>query len=440
MSFLVSNTRKGEEILQFNGKPFHSRVSPSREAESILKKDLKAQDIDELPFIAIIYGTELGYLTKELSKNKNCLKKLIITGPEKLGYENSWRESLSKEDQIFNDLHDAIRSIKSDIESFSLIETGALKLLRCFHPSYSLVNPEELKLFCEAFYALYSKFLSTKETYENKYKLWYENARNNLLAEKSGERKNLIAATELKVADKKVLLLGAGISLDRKIRKLKKFRNEYIILASDSLFPKLQIEAIEADYYFTCETEALNLSFFNDKQVEKSSLVMDCIASSEFLKLKFKNIFLFAGKESPVIKRLQENGDLKHDLPELPYSGSIGNAMLAAAINFFKADIIETLGIDSGFLGGRAYAVNTYNESLHLRNIDGELKVFVGPDARNERAYDQNKKVIEKPAKIWGDTFHQTPEFIHYGDWIDNAKRTLEQYKEKKIILREFEY
>ncbi|UTC61570.1 motility associated factor glycosyltransferase family protein [Treponema sp. OMZ 787] len=184
-------------------------------------------------------------------------------------------------------------------------------------------------------------------------KIWMRNIMHNL------KTASIILPAIPKIdTDKKACILGAGPGLEPALENIKRYRNSFVLFASDTAFPILIKAGIEADFFVSMDPQNISYAHcfrpFPQKTVGIFDLCSNPILAREFL--KNGNSFFFTKSAHPFV----QYASLFSPFPYMETSsGTVALAARSAALSLGFKDL-EFLGLDFAYTAGKAYANGTY--------------------------------------------------------------------------------
>ncbi|UTC68165.1 MULTISPECIES: motility associated factor glycosyltransferase family protein [unclassified Treponema] len=157
---------------------------------------------------------------------------------------------------------------------------------------------------------------------------------------------------------KKAYILGAGPSLEFALKDIKKERNKIVLFASDTAFPVLMEEGVEADFFVSMDPQNISYAHcfkpFTQNTIGIFDLCANPILAREFL--KNGNAFFFTKSDHP----FAQFASLFSPFPYMETaSGTVALAAGAAACAMGFKDL-NFEGLDFAYTDGKTYATGTY--------------------------------------------------------------------------------
>ncbi len=329
-----------------NGKSFHSKYNPVRESEKMF-----TGNENFILFCGLGGGIHIEYFLKTF-KEYYCaateasyptLKNLL----EIIDFSNIFD---NKRFFFFPPITDTSFN-KIFIQSYipALHGNFEIKILRTWEDFYK-DNLEVLKNKINQAFDLIKTDTATQAAFG---KIWMRNLLLNLKTASNINPK--IPKPDL---TKTALILGAGPSLEKDLTKIKNNRNTYVIFCSDTAFPILNTNNINADFFISIDPQIISYSHcfkpFSDKTIAIFDLCANPTTVNQFE--NNGNNFFFTKGNHPFSRYASY-------FSPFPYmdtgSGTVAIAAKAAALSMgFKN--IEISGLDFAYTEGKAYANGTY--------------------------------------------------------------------------------
>ncbi len=161
------------------------------------------------------------------------------------------------------------------------------------------------------------------------------------------------------VAEKPVLVTGAGISLEKTLEDLCNFRirDQFYIIATDTSLPTLLSYSVYPDSVCILESQMYNIRDFIGSIPLKCSVLCDITAHPQSFFINKGPMYLFSStfSHNSLFKRMSSKGILPKQIPPL---GSVGIAALEIAASITTYPVYYT-GLDFSYLPGKTHARGT---------------------------------------------------------------------------------
>ena len=344
----IIKSKNGAEIPVFlDGKSFHSKYNPEREAISL------AQNAEKNDFF-LVTGLGAAFHIKELQKKFPDSFILVV--------ENS------KNDIEFLEKIPGVKNIRNEKTKICALENLEETLQRFYLPAKfstfsvfsmnSWILEIDKNLLIKKINSALEKISADFSVQAHFGKIWQANILNNLKF--ANQERNFYLPTE-----KKCLICAAGPTLDEKIGFIRKKRNEYYIIATDTAFRTLCKEKILSDAVISIDGQMISYSHFTEKISGETLFIFELMANHSAVKKtaeKTKNI-LFTISSHPfeqLIDLSQKNAFFKAD--------SSSGTVTIAALDFAKKagfSNIEIFGADFGYTNNKPYAKGTYLDRIN---------------------------------------------------------------------------
>lgn len=221
---------------------------------------------------------------------------------------------------------------------------------------------------------------------------WFKNIIGNI--KRSAESKETIPP------QKKVLITGAGPSLEMQIEEIRREKKSGFLIASDTSFPALMENGIEPDAVISIDCQHITYSHFFKKIPKQTKLVLD-LASPVFLsRLSEKTIFFISGHPLSLFV-----GSRWRDFPHIDTSGgNVSHAALSLASSL-NAEEIHIFGLDFSYPDRKSYARGCYiydNLGKHagrystLEHLMFSFSSHAAPTEKNDGHIVYSTKMLEK--------------------------------------------
>ncbi len=299
-------------------------------------------------------------------------------------------------------------------------------------------------------------------------KVWHNNIMQNLkMCE--GQHSSKIVDLEKSTFPtfKKAFIAGAGPDLETHFDDLKKHRDEYFIIATDTAYHALSEQEIESDIVVSIDAQHISHSHFMCKKSEKTIFAFDMCANS----IAVKNIIerhgniCFFRSEHPLCAYADSWYTKHFGRSFFPLISSSGGTVTLTALHFAKFigfSKIITGGCDFAYTGGKMYAKGIYMDAIFNAvsyRLDTTENKFSALMFRNELIDNNGVKTTQllQVYKKHFDTFFctkytgkfskelivnyknvQFPTEKFLAEYCENLRKGLEFQKVKKEIAIEY--
>ncbi len=348
--------------LFLSGKPMHSKYRPLAEAQ-VFADSVKAESGNTF---FIVTGLGAGYHICALRKKfPDSFILCIEADKESLDFCLNLEEvEVLKEDKkieftILPNLFDSITALYLP----QLYTHISILLYR----SWQEENPGVYEQIQKSF-NLAVKAVSADYSVQCHFaKQWQRNIMLNLLQLKSNQ---LMTIDTKKIA----AIIGAGPSLDKNIETLKKNRDLFFIIATDTSLGSLVKQGVNPDIVLCIDAQRVSLTHFFPlslvKDIEKTTFAFDILSNSDgpsYIKKMGGNVF-FVSSNHPLAVLAAKDRAFKN-IPILESGGgtvTVAACDLARILSFKK---IQVFGADFAYSRGKAYAKGTYlDTNLYLQS------------------------------------------------------------------------
>ncbi|MBN1799195.1 MAG: DUF115 domain-containing protein [Spirochaetales bacterium] len=198
---------------------------------------------------------------------------------------------------------------------------------------------------------------------------------------------------------KKVIVTGAGPSLDDQITTLKKMRDDMFLIASDTSLPCLMNYGVLPDLVLSIDCQQVSYHHFLSGYPKGIPLLLDLASPPILTRTADKILFFSSGH--PFSQYVSQQW---RRFPHIDTSG--GNVSHAAVSLAEKlgAEHIYLFGIDFSFPEGKAYARGTYLYNFfgaaetRIKNTESLFFSFIHKDKAISKEYNKNYiRYITKP-------------------------------------------
>ena len=340
-----------------NGKTVDSRYDPERDSLRL------CQSISDKSKFIIVLGIASGVLIKTLLQNK---KDIFILAVEK-SEEDIW---FLKQLEIVQQLE------KEERVDFTFIDKLDADLTRLYIPSFyaslevleqrgwTEENKEFMPLIQDKIKNALAEISADYSVQSHFGKLWVHNLMSNLkqVSKLQGFEKYMANTS------KTAVVLGAGPTLEEKIPLLKKDRQSFYIIATDTSLSVLCNNALTPDAVVSLDGQNVSLThFIHSKKIELNStlflfdLTANPTAVRKVIQAGATPVFFQSGH--PLSLYACKLFNLQ--IPAL-FSGA-GTVTISALDYAIKSGFKKIIiyGADFSYVGGKAYAKGTYLDTLY---------------------------------------------------------------------------
>ncbi len=360
LQIIETKSQKLSAKAEKNGKHIllHSAYDPVKEADALVKEI--EGDLD----LVFIFGIGGGYLI-------NAVRKLNIAAAV-----------IEPDINFFNILIDRFRLDKiledgkitffiggnddEDIEKF--ISVTATKKVKFFITrSYAALFADEAMHYQSKVLSVVDKKIININTVSRFDKLWAYNIASNTveIATHYGVNKFFD-----KYKNIPAVIVSAGPSLEKNIRKLKEIKKKAVIIAVDTAMKPLSSHKISPHFVITIDPQKKNSKYFRNIYFEDSVLIAESSVDHEALE-SFKGAVYFIDSIFPLakyfMKPLGDRGDIT-------MGGSVSTAAYDFAVRIGANPIIMT-GLDLSFPNHQTHIKGSYHEENFFTEI-GKLDSY----------------------------------------------------------------
>lgn len=399
ITFLTSRTNHliPAQIVNNNPIPLHSKVDPVREGERFLS-------IYQGTGFLVFLGFGAGYHILPFLENSGVSNILII----------------DKDYRVFRSILENIdiRSIIVDPRVAFLIDKSVSDIADYILKHYFPVIAGNLKTISlgscvnlekEYFHGIVRGIKTIISSIADDYTVqarfgekWFINTLFNL--EKAEQSTVSINASP------KIIVTGAGPSLEDQIKKIKKARKNATLIATDTSLPTLLYENITPDIIISIDCQQISYHHFFKGLPREIPLILD-LASPVLLTRLTKNILFFSSGH-PFSQYISNNW---RKFPFIDTSGGNVSHSAVSLAHALGAEEIYLFGIDFSYPEGKTYARGTYLYPYY-RSKENRLnpleKLFLSFIFKNRHLSKERT----------GDTYrYTTTQLLNYKERLENA-------------------
>jgi hypothetical protein len=365
-----------------DGKPYHSRVNPEKEAYQLVKGLTVKKD-----YIFIFIGIGLGYhielflrmypdaeKTKVIAIEKSREAFSILVDRRDISFLKNTRLFIDEDPEIIESYFQRL-----DPLSFKGYRIIRLRGASHFFPDYY----EQLENYFKNSLSGKLSDLLTRFAFET---LWMKNIVQNIPS-LSGKRS--IRALKNCMWNKPALIIAAGPSLLYQLESIKDISQKLVVIAVDTAVGPLIKSGIFPDFIVTLDAQYYNLyDFFpihtNQNSLEKTVLIADIVTNPRILKYWKNELFFSATAESPggqhpIIANLC---NFFSDIDFLDCGGSVATTAVECAL-YMGASPVFITGLDLSYamymthINSSALYTHFYTHSSRFNTLQSSMLDFI---------------------------------------------------------------
>lgn len=401
LELIETKSKKYSAKVFKNGKSIflHSAYDPEKEANALIN-EIKKETEKDLDLV-FIFGIGAGYLINAFKKlNIN----IAVIEPSikffNLLIDNFKLDKILEDNITFFIGGDDIE----DIEKFiSLTNTKKVKFF--ITRSYVTLFNEEALFYQQKVLSIVDKKIININTISRFDKLWAYNIASNV-AEISTHYG--VSRFFDKYKNIPAVIVSAGPSLEKNIRKLKEMKNKALIIAVDTAMKPLFSHNISPHFIITIDPQKKNSKYFRNVYFKDSVLIAESSVDKEAID-SFNGAIYFINSIFPLAKYFMEE---LGDRGDVTTGGSVSTAAYDFAIRI-GANPIIMVGLDLSFpnyqthIKGSYHEENFFTEIYKLDSYDSRIyKVLIAGNLREE------KNIYNE--KVWTDS-----RFDMYKNWYE---------------------
>ena len=401
LELIETKSKKYSAKVFKNGKSIflHSAYNPEKEANALIN-EIKKETEKDLDLV-FIFGIGAGYLINAFKKlNIN----IAVIEPSikffNLLIDNFKLDKILEDNITFFIGGDDIE----DIEKFiSLTNTKKVKFF--ITRSYATLFNEEALFYQSKVLSIVDKKIININTISRFDKLWAYNIASN--AEKISTHYGVNKFFD-KYKNIPAVIVSAGPSLEKNIRKLKEIKNKALIIAVDTAIKPLFSHNISPHFVITIDPQKKNSKYFRNVNFKESVLIAESSVDKEAID-SFNGAIYFINSIFPLAKYFMEE---LGDRGDITTGGSVSTAAYDFAIRI-GANPIIMVGLDLSFpnyqthIKGSYHEENFFTEIYKLDSYDSRIyKVLIAGNLREE------KNIYNE--KVWTDS-----RFDMYKNWYE---------------------
>lgn len=373
----------------------HSAYDPEKEADTLIKEIEK--DLD----LVFIFGIGAGYLINALKK----LNVAIAVIEPSIKFFNLLIDNFKLNKILESNITFFIGGNDiEDIEKFiSLTNTKKVKFF--ITRSYATLFNEEALFYQQKVLSIVDKKIININTISRFDKLWAYNIASNVIEISTHYGVNKFFN---KYKNIPAVIVSAGPSLEKNIRKLKEMKNKALIIAVDTAMKPLYSHNISPHFVITIDPQKKNSKYFRNINFKETVLIAESSVDKEAID-SFNGAIYFINSIFPLAKYFMESLGNRGDITT---GGSVSTAAYDFAIRI-GANPIIMLGLDLSFpnyqthIKGSYHEENFFTEIYKLDSYDSRIyKVLIDGNLR------EKKNIYNE--KVWTDS-----RFDMYRNWFE---------------------
>lgn len=346
------NTKTNVNTLKIEDYFIHSKYNPLTEAELLAKKIYTPHHVH------LLFGYGCGYLVDSLLKECQFNEPIFVIDPL-FKMEELIIQEQHKSMHLFNE--ESIGKWHTILSSYAFDYRISFKI-HCLS-NYDKLFPEIYKELLIDIKGVQYKNRVNDYTLLRYSKDWQENFTRNAFYLQHDQ--NLFDLE--KKYDCPVIVASGGPSLNKQIPLLKKYRNQFILIASGSTATSLYNSGIEPDYVVTIDGGMPNYEHFKNIRFE-NAIIMYTMQNHPGVRNSFlKNGYVFNLDGFSMLTNYLKK-ELGLDLPVLPGGGSVAHSAFSIAQTITSGPI-ALVGQDLAFTDNLTHA----KHNIHAREVDKEF-------------------------------------------------------------------
>lgn len=406
-----------------NGKSvlLHSAYDPIKEANTLIKEI--EDDVD----VVFIFGIGGGYLI-------NAIKKLninIVVIESSISFFNLLIDNF-KLDKILEDSKITFFIGGNDIEDIEkFISLKTTKKVKFFITrSYSNLFTDDALYYQTKVLSIIDKKTININTILRFDKLWAYNIASNVVEIATHYGVNRFFD---KYKNIPAVVVSAGPSLEKNIRKLKELKDKAIIIAVDTAMKPLSSHNISPHFVITIDPQKKNSKYFRNVNFKDTVLIAESSVDNEAIS-SFKGAIYFLDSIFPLAKYFMKPLGKRGDIT---MGGSVSTAAYDFAIRI-GANPIIMLGLDLSFPNHQTHIKGSYHEENFFTEI-GKLDSY---DSRIYKVLVSGNLREEK--NVYGESVFTDSRFDMYRNWYEeqckiNSSKKFYNATEGGVIIKAME-
>lgn len=369
----TKKAKNGSSVpLLSNGKTLFSEYNPEREINFYAE----AAEVNKSGFILIGGLGDGSHIEALMSKNPSALIMVLEANKDTIDFlfsRNICREELKKHPKL---LFTTPQSLSKDIKNnYIPILQGSFLYhpVKAWQNLYERLSNLSLKELIEETLHDIAADYATQARFG---KLMFTNILKNMqVLSKANEGGNILTPEALckNITNKEAAVIGAGPSLDESIKSLKKNKDNFFIISTDTAYRTLLKNEIKADLVVTIDGQASSTAHFLGINAPDTPVAADICANAAAARYLYRQgcpmLFFTTGHPLGSLINDWYKREAKTDAELLPLlNAGFGTVLSAAADLAIKAGFtkIRFFGADFAYASGKPYSRGTYLDDLFL--------------------------------------------------------------------------
>ncbi|SCY58186.1 motility associated factor glycosyltransferase family protein [Lysinibacillus fusiformis] len=421
----MTSTKSGDQTLKIENYYIHSKYNPVREAEQFAAKNFEQGKIH------ILLGHGLGYYTEAFKQHSDNTDLIIMEPIEQFSHD---------ENVHYIDNEEAIKKIVSKYIN-KVCDINIITI-----PNYEKFFLELKEIVIKVVQDQLEILKIFENTINNQTNLWQENFIRNLsFLHKDYDIHSLYQTCELPI-----VIASGGPSLDKQIPLMKKYRDQFILIAAGSTITSLVKHGLEPDYVIVMDGKLNNYKLFEDLQLKRAKLIYGLVTHFKIRETYPQQCFHYFTSECLGLENAY-NQFTKHEPLYLAGGGSVSSYALSFA-RYISSGPVTFVGQDLAYTNGISHAQSSkkiFKISDAFKKSQGlfETVGYNGENVLTSHSFLAMKHVIEtilENFKYTETIFNSTEAGLNI-DGIENLKfqHFIEQYiaesnEEKELQLENY--
>ncbi len=349
----------------------HSSVDPGREAKMLI------DSIGEAEYYSV-FGMGLGYHVLEILSRypsvKVCVYESDIVILQMAFSYVDWTEYIAgdKLDIVYDDPQKLVGKLSTQFEKMQNAE------LLIHYPFIQMVEDEQIRHLLEDFFVTTSSMREQGHLLDENF-----DALSRLNLPECGELRSLFA-------DKDVVIVGAGPSVDSQLDMMRKYRDRIMIFATGHIARKLVSNGIIPDVVIITDPQPHMYKQIEAVDLEGIPMILLSTASASIV--EYYNGQIYVAYQSGYLPAEEKAKSLGATLFET--GGSVTTTALDISLRFGAKRIIF-VGVDLAYTGGNSHALG---EGRKIENNAGlrQVRSNTGDMVYTSKNLDIYRKWIER--------------------------------------------
>ncbi len=384
-------TKTGLETVKVNNILLHSKYDPIKEAKKVIEESFDEEKTN------ILFGFGLGYLYKEIQDTYD--QEVIVIDPI---FAHLSQHAIIQPKYVI----DSVDKVKINRLLHRELEFYSRKINVICAPSYQKIFMEEYKETLNILKNVQHSNMISENTVRFFSEQWQINYVRNLSQLNKFDTFNKL----INKFSAPIVIASGGPSLLKQIPNLKKYRKNFILMASGSTINSLIKEDIYPDFIVSVDGGEANYNHFKNLDIKNGNLIFSFSSHHKIQEEFAGNMYSFLLNDDHAFQKYIYN-EFGINFPMLVGGTSVANFALSCAIHMTTGPI-SIIGQDLAYTNNQTHAKG----NNHFKEIDKDY--LIKKKAFKEKGYEGGE--------VWTDSL--------FVAMREEFEKLYDIYGEKKII------